>query len=542
LVGSDSLSGTLTRVAGENVGNYTIQKGTVTAGTNYSLTFNSADLTITPRSLLAQADNQSRAYGTTNPVFTVTYTGFVGADGVTNLAVLPVAGTEAQPVSPIGTYDITLTGGADTNYSLVLSNGTLAVTAAAVTITADAKTKPYGATDPALTYQITSGALDGSDSLSGSLSRLAGETIGDYAIQQGTLTAGTNYALTFNPANITITTAALVVTADEKSKVYGATDPAFTYQITGGALVGSDSLSGSLSRVTGETVGSHAINQGTLTAGTNYQLNYVAANLTIARAQSANTLASSLNPSIQGSNVTFTATLTPVAPASTTPTGSVQFLTDGAPLGSPVLLVGGVASFTTTLLPPGSNTITAAYPGDANFAGRTNALVQVVSATSEAPRTLGLKDNGGGTVTVSFAGTPGAQYIVQATSSLTPPIAWVNVSTNIATPDGNWKITESIVGHPQQFYRAGRLDAAPPNPIVAQPPQDGGIRNNRDGTLTISFTGTPGAQYLIQAANSLFLPLNWVTVSTTTAGLNGQYSVTASLDDFLQRYYRSVIP
>jgi hypothetical protein len=220
----------------------------------------------------------------------------------------------------------------------------------------------------------------------------------------------------------------------------------------------------------------------------------------------------------------------------------VQFLTDGAPLGSPVLLVGGVASFTTTLLPPGSNTITAAYPGDANFAGRTNALVQVVSATSEAPRTLGLKDNGGGTVTVSFAGTPGAQYIVQATSSLNPPIAWVNVSTNIATPDGNWKITESIVGHPQQFYRAGRLDAAPPNPIVAQPPQDGGIRNNRDGTLTISFTGTPGAQYLIQAANSLFLPLNWVTVSTTTAGLNGQYSVTASLDDFLQRYYRSVIP
>ena len=39
------------------------------------------------------------------------------------------------------------------------------------------------------------------------------------------------------------------MTADPRTKVYGAADPALTYQITGGALVGSDSLSGTLSRV-----------------------------------------------------------------------------------------------------------------------------------------------------------------------------------------------------------------------------------------------------------------------------------------------------
>src|SRR5205823_14408099 len=125
--------------------------------TNYALTFNSANLSITARALLAQADNKGRVYGATNPLFTVSYSGFVGSDTVTNLAVLPVASTAAQTNSPIGTYDITLSGGSDTNYSLVLSNGTLTVTAVALTVSADPKTKAYGSADPPLTYQVTGG-------------------------------------------------------------------------------------------------------------------------------------------------------------------------------------------------------------------------------------------------------------------------------------------------------------------------------------------------------------------------------------------------
>ena len=54
-----------------------------------------------------------------------------------------------------------------------------------------------GAVDPALTYKVTSGSLESGDSLSGALTRAAGEAIGTYAITQGTLTAGGNYALTF---------------------------------------------------------------------------------------------------------------------------------------------------------------------------------------------------------------------------------------------------------------------------------------------------------------------------------------------------------
>ena len=67
---------------------------------------------------------------------------------------------------------------------------------------------------------------------------MAGENVGTYAIQQGSLGASANYALTFIGANLTHRHAqSITVTADAKSKVYGDTDPALTYQITSGSLV-----------------------------------------------------------------------------------------------------------------------------------------------------------------------------------------------------------------------------------------------------------------------------------------------------------------
>ena len=51
---------------------------------------------------------------------TISYVGFVGTDGVTNLTEEPQASTLAQPNSPVGDYEITLTGGSATNYTLIL--------------------------------------------------------------------------------------------------------------------------------------------------------------------------------------------------------------------------------------------------------------------------------------------------------------------------------------------------------------------------------------------------------------------------------------
>ena len=77
----------------------------------------------------------------------------------------------------------------------------------------------------------------------------------------------------------TIAKKGLTVTADAKSKTQGEADPALTYTADG--LVGSDTLTGALSRDAGEDPGTYAINLGTLTAGDNYEITFISAVLTI---------------------------------------------------------------------------------------------------------------------------------------------------------------------------------------------------------------------------------------------------------------------
>ncbi|MFV0207576.1 MBG domain-containing protein, partial [Empedobacter falsenii] len=126
--------------------------------------------------------------------------------------------------------------------------------------------------------------LIGTDQLTGSLARDAGENVGNYPITQGTLTASPNYNFTYQKADLAITPASLTVTADSKSKVYGTNDPSLTYQITSGKLIGTDQLTGSLARDAGENVGNYPITQGTLAASPNYNFTYQKADLAITKA------------------------------------------------------------------------------------------------------------------------------------------------------------------------------------------------------------------------------------------------------------------
>jgi uncharacterized repeat protein (TIGR03803 family) len=84
------------------------------------------------------------------------------------------------------------------------------------------------------------------------------------------------------------------------------------------------------------------------------------------------------NPSLLNQAVTFTATITPAAPSSQTPTGTVQFQIDGSNVGGPVALSGGTASFSTQALTVGTHTIKALYSGDGSFLGSTGSLTQNV--------------------------------------------------------------------------------------------------------------------------------------------------------------------
>ena len=88
-------------------------------------------------------------------------------------------------------------------------------------------------------------------------------------------------------------------------------------------------------------------------------------------------LTSSLNPSTSGASVTLTAT---VYPANNGQTGSVQFFNGSVLLGTSPLSGGGTAQFATTALPVGTDSLTAVYSGDTNWAGGTStALSQTVN-------------------------------------------------------------------------------------------------------------------------------------------------------------------
>ena len=78
-------------------------------------------------------------------------------------------------------------------------------------------------------------------------------------------------------------------------------------------------------------------------------------------------LTSSRNPATYGQSVTYTATVRVVAPATGTPTGTVQFSINGVPAvgGVRPINASGVATFSSSTVPGGANAIVAVYSGDA---------------------------------------------------------------------------------------------------------------------------------------------------------------------------------
>src|SRR5439155_6287947 len=95
----------------------------------------------------------------------------------------------------------------------------------------------------------------------------------------------------------------------------------------------------------------------------------------------------SANVSALGQTVTFTATVSMVAPGAGTPSGTVQFQADGSNLGSPVpvstTLGVTTASLSTAALAGGTHTISASYSGDNNFTNSaSNPITQTVGKVS----------------------------------------------------------------------------------------------------------------------------------------------------------------
>ncbi|WP_019561925.1 two-partner secretion domain-containing protein, partial [Caldimonas manganoxidans] len=153
-----------------------------------------------------------------------TYDGTINALGVSysttpDSTLLGTASVNGVTSKDVGTYTLTASGLYSTSqsgYDISYAPGTLTITPRPVTVTADAKSKTQGQSDPALTYTTGCGTasspcgLVAGDTLAGSLSRVPGEAVGSYAIQQGTVddAHNPNYAIAYVGADLTILTAA----------------------------------------------------------------------------------------------------------------------------------------------------------------------------------------------------------------------------------------------------------------------------------------------------------------------------------------------
>jgi hypothetical protein len=106
---------------------------------------------------------------------------------------------------------------------------------------------------------------------------------------------------------------------------------------------------------------------------------------TVSQGATSTLVTSSADPSVSGQDVTYTATVTALAPASGTPSGSASFM-DGASTISGCIaqpLIGGVATCSFAYSGVGSHAITAVYSGEVNFTGSTSPiLTQTVSPAS----------------------------------------------------------------------------------------------------------------------------------------------------------------
>ena len=137
-----------------------------------------------------------------------------------------------------------------------------------------------------------------------------------------------------------------------------------------------------------------------------------------------------------------------------TPSGTVQFMLNGANYGSPVTLSGGVATLVPAVLVSGSDVVKAIYSGDNSFSASTSNSV---------------------TVTVSAAGTSTA---ITISAAETNPSGYVILTGTVTATGGGAAPTGSLT-----LYQAG---SAVTNPIPLT-----------NGTLDVAITGAPVGSYTV---------------------------------------------
>ena len=246
--------------------------------------------TIKAAELTAKVHDASRVYGDNNPVFNISYSGFINGENESAITTKPTVTTTATTSSNVGTYPISISGGVAQNYTLKYETGTLTITKAPLELSVNDASKIYGSENPAFTLKYT--GLKNNETMPSwekypifSTAADKVSDVGDYKITVDC--SAMNYNITKNNSGIlTIIPAQLTIKANDADKIYYEENPSFTYACSG--FVNGDNTSSALqAQPTLSTDADQYSNAGTyeITANgassNNYNIVYIPGSLTI---------------------------------------------------------------------------------------------------------------------------------------------------------------------------------------------------------------------------------------------------------------------
>jgi hypothetical protein len=254
---------------------------------------------------------------------------------------------------------------------------------------------------------------------------------------------------------------------------------------------------------------------------------------------------SSMNAATYGNEVVLTATVTPTPSA-----GTVQFYDNGADMGGPLDASGGSVSYFTTYFSAGSHAITSAYSGAAQFQASATVTPSMLTVN---PAPLNITPNPQSKVygnSLVFGG-PCTQFSCSGLQNGESIGSIVLIDTNNGgapnAPVGTYPLipcqptggTFNSSNYNISFL-PGTLNVT--LPLNTIPVNVVGMTFPGDGSAHLSFTGTPGYVYLVQAASNLTPPVTWTTLGTTAADSNGLFTfMDPGASNCTARYYRTSI-
>ncbi|MBX2963586.1 MAG: gliding motility-associated C-terminal domain-containing protein [Cyclobacteriaceae bacterium] len=511
---------------------------------NYNVVGSTVLLEVTKATLTATANNQSRVYGAANPAFTINYSGFVNGDTPSALDIAPLAGSAATPTSPVSTYPITVSGGVDSNYNFTYVDGTLTVTQATLTVTADDKSRTYGAANPVFTISYSGFANGENASVLSTApvttsSAVATSTVGSYPI---TVSGGSddNYTFSYVAGTLTIDKAILSATAENKTRTYGAANPVFTILYSGfvngetpAVLTTAPVASSDVTATT--PVGTYPIS---LTGGTasNYDIVNTAGTISItkailtATAQNATRVYGATNPVFTLNYSGFVNGET-VTVLSSTPTASTTATQTSAVGAYPINVSGGTAANYDFVYVPATLTITKAtitataenatreYQTSnpvfvINYAGFANGEDFTVLGTLPVANTTATISSSVGTYPITVSGGDDNNYT----------FSYVNGSLTItkATPNVSWDTPAPIVyGTPLSATQLNAM-ATVPGTFTYSPVAGTILNAGNNQVLSVNFTPADAVNYNVVNGTNVILV---VTKAMLTATANNQSRV-----------------